>query len=151
MWLQYRAATPTLRKLKCFYSNGHGSPVLQPCPTSIWPQAAKSSGFPMRHYMLSSTHGPEATITLVPVWKLIYDTEDKCNFVINEFNSTFEVQNMGNEAFQNASFWNALFPNEALGYSCLWAKSDISQGFIHYCPSWEEGSQLQPKHRGIFH
>ena len=36
--------------------------------------------------------------------KLIYDTVDACNFVINEFNPTFEVQNMGNEAFQNALF-----------------------------------------------
>ena len=53
--------------------------------------------------------------------KLIYDTVDVCNFVINEFNPTFEVQNMGNEAFWNASFGNTLFPNEALGYSCLWA------------------------------
>ena len=32
---------------------------------------------------------------------------DVCNFVINEFNPTFVVQNMGNEAFQNASFGNA--------------------------------------------
>ena len=87
---------------------------------------------------------PKATVTLVPVWKqgvskqgilksivshfmnfkswikLIYDTVDVCNFVINEFNSTFEVQNMGNEAFQNISFGNASFPNEALSYSCLW-------------------------------
>ena len=71
---------------------------------------------------------PEATVTLIPVWKrgiskrgilkslvshflnfkswikLIYDTVDICNFVINEFNPTFEVQNMGNEAFQNVSF-----------------------------------------------
>ena len=39
--------------------------------------------------------------------KLIYDTVDVCNFVLNEFNPTFEVQNMGNEAFQNASFGNA--------------------------------------------
>ena len=30
-----------------------------------------------------------------------------CNFVINEFNPTFEVQKMGNKAFQNASFGNA--------------------------------------------
>ena len=90
-------------------------------------------------------YSPEATVTLVPVWKqgvskrgilkslvshflnfkswikLIYDTVDVCNFVINEFNPTFEVQNMGNKAFQNASFGNASFPNEALGYSCLWA------------------------------
>ena len=36
--------------------------------------------------------------------ELVYDTVDICNFVINEFNPTFEVQNMGNEAFQNASF-----------------------------------------------
>ena len=43
------------------------------------------------------------------------------NFVINEFNLTFEVQNMGNKAFQNASFGTASFPNEALDYSCLWA------------------------------
>ena len=27
---------------------------------------------------------------------------DVCNFVINEFNPTFEVQNIGNKAFQNA-------------------------------------------------
>ena len=51
--------------------------------------------------------------------ELIYDTADVCNFVINDFNPTFEVQNMKNEAFQNASFGDALFPNEALGYSCL--------------------------------
>ena len=55
--------------------------------------------------------------------KLIYDTVDVRNFVINEFNPTFEVQNMGNEAFQNASFGNASFPNEALNYSCLWVES----------------------------
>ena len=54
--------------------------------------------------------------------KLIYDIVGMCNFVINEFNLTFEVQNIGNEAFQNASFGNASFPNEALGYSCLWAR-----------------------------
>ena len=36
--------------------------------------------------------------------KLIYDTVNMCNFVINNLNPTFEVQNMGNEAFQNASF-----------------------------------------------
>ena len=33
-----------------------------------------------------------------------FETVDICNFVINEFNPTFEVQNMGNEAFQNALF-----------------------------------------------
>ena len=43
-------------------------------------------------------------------------------FEISEFNLTFEVQDMGNEAFQNASFVNALFENEALSYSCLLAK-----------------------------
>ena len=36
--------------------------------------------------------------------------------VINESNPTFEVQNMGNEAFQNASF-----PNGNEGYNFLWA------------------------------
>ena len=51
--------------------------------------------------------------------ELIYDTVDVCNFVINEFNPMFEVQNMGNVTFQNA-----LFGNEALSYSCLWAKSN---------------------------
>ena len=39
---------------------------------------------------------------------------DICNFVINEFNLTFEVQNMGNKAFKNALFGNTSFPNEAL-------------------------------------
>ena len=51
--------------------------------------------------------------------ELIYDTVDIYHFVINEFNPTFETQNMGNVAFQNASSGNALFPNEVLGYSCL--------------------------------
>ena len=49
---------------------------------------------------------------------------DQCNFVINEFNPTSEVQNMGNEAFQNAPFANVLFANGSFpngGYSCLWA------------------------------
>ena len=56
--------------------------------------------------------------------KLIYDKEETCNFVKNEFNPTFEV-NMANKAFQNASFGNASFPNEALSYSCLWVMSVI--------------------------
>ena len=41
--------------------------------------------------------------------------------VINEFNPTFEVQIMGNEAFQNASFGNTSFPNGNEGNSCHWA------------------------------
>ena len=41
--------------------------------------------------------------------------------VINEFNPTFETQNMGNEAFENASFGNASFGNGNEDYSCLWA------------------------------
>ena len=41
----------------------------------------------------------------------VYGTADRCNFVINSFNPTFEVQNTGNEAFRNASFPNE---NEAL-------------------------------------
>ena len=66
----------------------------------------------------------EGCTTLTPALlvKLICDTLSVCNFVINQFNPTFEVQNMVNEAFQNASFGNPSFPNEALGYSCLWAK-----------------------------
>ena len=47
--------------------------------------------------------------------KLIFDRVDLCNFVINEFNPTSEVQNMGNWAFQNSPFRNG-------GYSCLWAQ-----------------------------
>jgi len=46
--------------------------------------------------------------------KLFYDTVDTS---INEFNPTFEVENMGRAAFQNASFSNALFPNRNEGYS----------------------------------
>ena len=95
-----------------------------------------------RHRSLSS----EANATLFPIWKrgfskqgilkslishvlnckswikLIYDTLDVYNFVINEFNPIFAVQNMGNEAFQNASFGNTSFPKESLDYSCLRAK-----------------------------
>ena len=49
---------------------------------------------------------------------------DVCNFIINEFDPTFEVENMGHEAFQNASFGNASFPNRNEGNSCLWAMSN---------------------------
>ena len=68
-------------------------------------------------------HSPEATVTLVPIWKrdiskrgiskslvshvlnfkswikLIYDKITYIYGVINEFNPIFEVQNMGNEVF----------------------------------------------------
>ena len=95
----------------------------------------------------------EATVILVPIWKrgvfkrgnlkslishvlsfiswikLIYDTVNICNFVIYQFNPTFEVQNMGYEDFQNAYFGNASFPNEALSYSCLWAQMFSSISF----------------------
>ena len=71
------------------------------------------------------SHGPKTTVTQCLIWKrgvpkrvilkrlvsgflyfkgwikLIYDTVNICNVVINKFNPTFEVQNMGNEAFQN--------------------------------------------------
>ena len=47
---------------------------------------------------------------------------DSRNSDVDEFNPTFEVQNLGNEAFQNDSFGNASFPNGNKGYSCLWAK-----------------------------
>ena len=94
-----------------------------------------------------SGHSREATVTLVPIWKrgvskrgilkslvshvlnfkswikLIYDKITYIYCVINEFNPTFEVQKMGNEAFQNASFGNASFPNGNEGNSCLWAKT----------------------------
>ena len=58
--------------------------------------------------------------------KLIFDTVDyiKCNFVISEFNSTSEVQNIGNGVFQNAPFASVPFANGRFlngGYSCLWA------------------------------
>ena len=59
----------------------------------------------------------KATVTLVPAWhfgnphfpcselqKLDYDKITYAYCVINEFNPTFEVQNMGNKAFQNALF-----------------------------------------------
>ena len=48
-------------------------------------------------------------------------------YVTNEFDPTFEIQNMGNEAFQNASFENASFGNGNEDYSCLWAM-ELSRG-----------------------
>ena len=39
------------------------------------------------------------------------DRLDGRNSDLDEFNPTFEVQNMGNETFQNALFWNVSFPN----------------------------------------
>ena len=83
--------------------------------------------------LIITRQGPEATVTHSLVWKwgvykrgilkslishvlifkswikLIYDKITYIYCIINEFNPTFEVQNMENEAFQNASFWNALF------------------------------------------
>ena len=86
---------------------------------------------------------PRGICNLVPVWKrgilkslvshvlnfkswikLIYGTVDKCNFVINEFNPTSEVQNIENGVFQNARFPNTPFANchfPNWDYSCLWA------------------------------
>ena len=46
------------------------------------------------------------------------------DFVINEFNPTSEVQNIGNGAFQNNPFANIPFANGMFAnsdYSCLWA------------------------------
>jgi len=43
---------------------------------------------------------------------------------MNELNQTIEVQKMGNDAHQNASFGNASFPNGKEGNSCLWAISN---------------------------
>ena len=82
-------------------------------------------------------HSPEATVTQRLVWKrgilkslvyhvlnfksrikLIYDKITYTYCVINEFNPTFDTQNMRKEAFENASFGNG---NEE--YSCLWAKA----------------------------
>ena len=57
--------------------------------------------------------------------KLIYDKITYIHCITNEFNPTFEVQNMGNKAFQNASFWNALLPIGNEGYSCLRAMSVV--------------------------
>ena len=89
---------------------------------------------------------PEATVTQRLIWKrgvpkrgilksleshvlnfkswikFIYDNISYIYCVINEFDLTFEVQKMGNEAFQNASFGNASFPNGNEGNSCLWAE-----------------------------
>ena len=53
--------------------------------------------------------------------KLIFNTVQPYNFDINEFNLTYEVQNMANAAFQIAPFGIAPFPNGRLEYSCLWA------------------------------
>ena len=39
---------------------------------------------------------------------------------------------MGKEAFQNASFRYASFPNEALDYSCLWAYVVLYPNPNHY-------------------
>ena len=41
------------------------------------------------------------------------------NDTMDEFNPTFEVQNMGNKAFQNASFGNASFGKGNEDNSCL--------------------------------
>ena len=94
---------------------------------------------------------PEATFTLILVWKwgdskqgilkslvshvlnfkrwikLIYDTVDVCNFVMNEFNSTFEVQDMGNKAFQNASFWDGRLVSK-------WEQTQVTRSASH---DWE--------------
>ena len=59
--------------------------------------------------------------------KIIYYSVDMCDFVINEFNQTFEVQNMANKSFQNASFRNATFSNGNKGYTCLWALPTTSK------------------------
>ena len=59
--------------------------------------------------------------------KLIYDKIIYTYCVINEFNPTFVTQNMGNEAFENASFLKASFGNGNEDYSCLWADTRTPQ------------------------
>ena len=61
-----------------------------------------------------------------------------CDFVINELNPTLEVQNVGNEAFQNASFGNASFGNRDEDNSCLGAESIHSHCCIEmiWCTPW---------------
>ena len=66
--------------------------------------------------------------------KLIYDKITYTYCVINEFNPTFETQNMGNEAFKNASFGNASLGNGNEDYSCLWANT-ILEIFYLFCPT----------------
>ena len=56
--------------------------------------------------------------------KLIYDKITLIYCVENEFNSTSEVQNIGNGVFQNAPFANGHFLNG--GYTCVWAKASLS-------------------------
>ena len=55
--------------------------------------------------------GPFVLHRTVCLIKLIFDTADLCNCVINELNPTYEVQNMGNWTFQNSPHGNAPFPN----------------------------------------
>ena len=88
---------------------------------------------------MNKRQSPEATVTLVPIWKrgilksLVYHVlnfkswiYDKIIYILNEFNPTFETQNMGNKAFKNPSFGNASFGNGSEDYSCLLAKSTLS-------------------------
>ena len=72
--------------------------------------------------------------------KLIFNTVESYNFVIKEFNLTYEVQNMANGTFQIVPFGNVPFPNVPFECSCLWAMSlkfgneivsSFEQGRIH--------------------
>ena len=65
--------------------------------------------------------------------KLISDTVDICNLVINEFNPIFEVQKIGNEAFQNASFANASGNKDS---SCHSAMVKISMIWLFKFRTW---------------
>ena len=56
--------------------------------------------------------------------KLVFNALPTFNFVIKEFNLTYEVQNMANGTFQIVPFGNVQFPNVPFECSCLWAKWD---------------------------
>ena len=58
---------------------------------------------------------------------------------------------MGKKAFLYASFGTASFPNEALGQSCLWVRSNISKFQVclakmrHISKNWESVFDFQYK------
>ena len=93
-----------------------------PCPeATVTQRLIRKRGIPKRGIMKSLV----SHVLNFKSWiKLICDKIAYTHCVINEFNPTFEIQNMGNDAFQNALFGNALFGNGNEDYSCLWAKSD---------------------------
>ncbi len=97
--------------VKLLYSRGWGTRPRGNCTQTC---RLETGHFQMRQSETTIYH----VLNLKSQIKLIFNTVQPYNFDINEFNLTYEVQNIAKGAFQIAPF-----PNGRFECNCLWALS----------------------------